>query len=170
MDLAKLLKLRMKGPSPVDGPHSNASLFLVGLAQTLRNDIATLTRVTPEDEWVRLARIMKVYTGSLNERADPKKEGTTYLFLHVPSQRGFMLEASADGSRLELRKGSRIVPLKRNAFEELEPTTLFVTSGPLLGDFVLLQSDTVRSRPEDRTLTVSLMSEHLLSLAFGLDP
>ena len=168
MDLAKLLRLRTKGPVQAEQAEAPWSQFLQRLAQTLRNDIAALTRVTPEDDWVRLARIMKVYSGNLNERADPTRDGTAYVFLNVPSQRGFMLEAAEDHKHIELRKGTLIVPLKRNAFEQLESSTLFVTSPALLGQYAVLDSETVRSKPQDRTITISMMSEYLLSLAFGL--
>jgi hypothetical protein len=169
MDLAKLLRLRKTATVPVAETGNWSSLFLKKLAAAIKSDIGTLGRVSPEDEWVRLARIMKVYCGNLNDRSDPESNGYTYMFLNVPSKRGFMLEMNTGRERLELRKGTLIVPLKRNAFEELEQSTLFITSGPLLGDYRLLAPDLVRSAPDDKTFTITSMAEMLMSLAFGIE-
>jgi hypothetical protein len=159
----------MRGQTASDAPNRQVADFLVNLSQTLRSDLANLSRVEPEDEWTRLARTMKVYNGNLDDQKKTSNDDTTYVFLNIPSQRGLMLETTADQRSLELRRGTLIVPLKRNAFDELEPTTLFVTSGPALAQFGIIDSNVVRSKVKDRTFTVSMMSEHLLSFAFGIN-
>ncbi len=169
MDLMKLLRLRKKEPTDPGWLQKPGSAYLIQLARILRHDIGTLAESEGDEDWIHLSQIMRVYTGHLSEKADPEVDGYNYVFLNVPNMRGFMLELTEDETALELRRGTLIVPLKRNAFDELESSTLFVTSPQLLGSFQILGPDLVRGHEPVTTYPVEAMSERLLSLAFGLE-
>lgn len=171
MDLTKILRLKKAPPAKSGWEQLPYSVFLKHLADALRADLLKLSQSKGSDDWIRSCRVMKVYCGNLKERADPIEDGYNYLFLNVPSQRGFMLEVDQTETKLELRRGTLIVPLRRNTFDELDSATLFVTSPLILQTFVVLSPDTVRSASEGqaaRTLSVSRMAEWLLSLALGI--
>lgn len=172
MDLMKILRLKKSPPVKNGWEQFPYSVFLKNLADALRTDLLKLSQSEGTDEWIRSCRVMKVYSGNLKERADPIEDGYNYLFLNVPSQRGFMLEVDQTETKLELRRGTLIVPLKRNTFDELDSATLFVTSPVILQTFVVLSAEAVRAEAEglpQRTLSLSRMTEWLLSLALGIE-
>lgn len=171
MDLMKLLRHRTKETAKTRNQTFNGSQFLHKLSELLKNDIAEICALQPEaaeEEILRLGRNMKVYVGNLNEQSSPEKDGYNYLFLNVPSKRGLMLELDATQSDIEMRHGTLIVPLKRNNFEELEPSTLFVTAPQILYQFNVMANDLVREKNENKTYSLEAMSELILAVAFGL--
>jgi hypothetical protein len=171
MDLMKLLRHRTKETAKSGYQTSDGSQFLHKLADILRSDIAEICALQPEaaeEEILRLGRNMKVYVGNLNERATPEKDGYNYLFLNVPSKRGLMLELDPDQADIQMRHGTLIVPLKRNNFEELEQSTLFVTAPQVLYKFTTLSNDLIRENNENKTYSIEAMSELILAVAFGI--
>jgi hypothetical protein len=172
MDLMKLLRLKRPSGVPEGWEQFAHSIFLRSLAETLRTDLEKLSQTDGPDQWIRNCRVMKVYTGNLHEKSDPLQDGYNYVFLNVPSAQGFMLEADETGTKLELRRSTLIVPLKRNTFDELETSTLFVSSPRLLKTFQVISPDAVRCKDQSgqsRTLRVGRMSEWLLSIALGIE-
>lgn len=164
----KRLRHKTRGSSPERTIHSDGSEFLREIARLVKADLARLGATNADEDWVRLARTMKIYSGNLDEKADPEKDGYNYLFLNVPSSRGFMLEIGPNESVIELRRGTLIMPLKRNVLEELEASTLFVTSPQIIETFEIRGPQTVRATSLNKTFTTDIFAEYLLTLAFGI--
>lgn len=164
----KLLKRKKSGLERPAWTHDPAMVYLVKLGEMLRHDLTTLASTSGTDEWIRQSRILKVFTGNLDEHANPERDGTNYLFLNVPSSPGYLLELNSTNRQLEMRKATLIVPIKRNSREELESSTLFVTQPRVLESYEVLNSDLIRRHQPLKTFPVEAMSEHLLSLALGI--
>lgn len=120
----------------------------------------------PQHSFFKSTRILQ---GDLDEKkkkiekkAYPNKR---YLFMQLPNQPGFLLEAETLSEIYKMYRATKVNPIFNSDTGDIIRPEIFILKSKELEEFIVLDECFVRTKTSDKTLSVKQMSEMLLLLA-----
>jgi hypothetical protein len=153
---------------PHIAPIQHGRLFITQLYRQIEADLCFLRQQTDLPTFDFFDKL-RVSFGNFEQRSlETRKESiqkTPFLFLHLPSAPGFLIEPIRQTNVYQMHRATKVLPLLKTQMDEIRRPEIFVLKSKILEEFTVLDESFARTASSDKTLSVRQMSEMIILLA-----